>query len=265
MHNLFFLNNNHPHYNQYNHDLSAKSTLEKCWVIFAYLLPGIVFTILVNIKWIHDSLSGLFSLSANQYQFWLLILLTFGWHMLYPVLVLRLKRKYSWKEIMEALSLDQFSVKGFFLITPLFFALVLLLGVPYMKFAFPLVHNFLQSIDWFAIPEHSVFYDYSKIYGFASWQLTLLFIGNFVGEEIYFRGYLMKRSAFLGKHNWWGHSILFSLYHFWQIPMTYALAFIALSFGLFMMWRKNLYELMLLHFMINLFLPIAVQVVEQYF
>nr|WP_299339761.1 CPBP family intramembrane glutamic endopeptidase [Allomuricauda sp.] len=112
-----------------------------------------------------------------------------------------------------------------------------------------------------AIPEYSIFHNYETIYSFAPWQLALLFIGNFLGEEVYFRGYLMKKSAFLGMHNWWVHSVLFTIYHFWQIPMTYALGAISLSFGLLMHWRKNLFELILLHVLINLLMPILAQLI----
>ena len=259
MKNLF--NQPNSTYQKYAEALQAKSVSQKAWVLFNYLLPGILITILINIKRIHDFFIDLFSCSSESYQFWLLIALTFGWHITYPVFMLRIKKGYSWKETAEALSLNRFSVKGFLVTTPLFFLLLLLLAVPYMGAFFPSIHAYLQSIDLIAIPEHSLFYDYQTIYNFAPWQLALLFIGNFVGEEIYFRGYLLKRSSFLGKHNWWIHSLLFTIYHLWQIPMTYALGFISLSFGIYMIWRKNLYELMLLHVLINLLLPVAVQII----
>jgi membrane protease YdiL (CAAX protease family) len=33
-------------------------------------------------------------------------------------------------------------------------------------------------------------------------RTVFLFIGNFLGEELYFRGYLMKKIAFLGNSAW---------------------------------------------------------------
>lgn len=248
------------HYQHFTEALMAKRGFEKAFVIFNYLLPGIVITLLINVKSIHNFFVTAFNLSSENYQFWLLIGLTFGWHLGYPVFMLKIKKKYSWKEVFQALNLDRFSIKGAFLTTPMFFLLVLLFAVPYMGLLFSHINTYLQSIELFTIPEHSIFYDYQTIYSFAPWQLTLLLIGNFLGEEVYFRGYLLKRSAFLGKHNWWIHSILFTIYHLWQIPMTYALGFISLSFGIYMIWRKNLYELIILHILINLILPIAVQI-----
>lgn len=259
MKNLF--NESHPHYHQFEQDLQARTPTQKILTIINYFLPGIVLTLFINVQVIHDYGLRFFQISSASYQFWLLIGLTFGWHIAYPIFMLKVKEGYSWKTTGQALNLDQFSVKGFFLVTPLFFLFVLLFAVPYMGFCFPPIHDFLQSIDLFAIPSHSIFHDYQTIYGFTPWQLGLLFIGNFVGEEIYFRGYLMKKSAFLGKHNWWIHSVLFSAYHLWQIPMTYALGFVSLAFGLGMIWRKNLYELMFLHLLINLLLPVIVQLV----
>lgn len=259
MNNIFKVSN--LQYDEYETDLKAKTGFQKLLVLINYILPGVIMLMLINIKSIHDSFTNYLQISSENFQFWILIGLTFGWHIAYPIFMLKAKYKYTWKQVTEALNLNQFSLKGFFVITPLFFLTVMIFAVPYMGVFFKGIHEFLQSIDVIAIPEHSLFYDYSKIYSLAPWQLGLLFIGNFVGEEIYFRGYLLKKSAFLGIHNWWVHSILFSAYHLWQIPMTYALSFISLSFGLYMLWRKNLFELMLLHLMINLLLPIIVQLV----
>lgn len=259
MKNLF--NKQNCKYQDYCQELEAKNAAQKSLVILNYLLPGVVIALLINVKSIHDFFVNTFQLSSESYQFGLLIALTFGWHMAYPLYMLKIKRGYSWKDTMEALSLDRFSLKGIFFVTPLFFAIVLLFSIPYMGLLFPSIHTFLQSINLIAIPEHSIFHNYQTIYQFAPWQLGLLFIGNIVGEEIYFRGYLMKKSSFLKKHNWWIHSILFTIYHLWQMPMTYALGAISLSFGIYMLWRKNIYELMTLHILINLILPIVVQII----
>jgi len=257
MKNIF--NQSSKHYSHFTKALMAKSTFDKVSVLFNYVLPGIVLTLLINVKTIHDFFVETFHLSSENYQFCLLIALTFGWHLGYPVFRLRIRKGYSWKAVVQALNLDAFSLKGSFLITPFFFVLVLIVAVPYMGLLFSPINTYLQSIELVEIPEHSIFYDYQTMYRFAPWQIALLLLGNFLGEEVYFRGYLLKRSAFLGKHNWWIHGVLFTVYHLWQIPMTYALGFISLSFGLYMIWRKNLYELIMLHLLINLILPVAVQ------
>ena len=81
-----------------------------------------------------------------------------------------------------------------------------------------------------------------------------LFIGNFLGEELYFRGYLMKKSSFLGRANWFVNPLLFALYHLWQIPQTWPLIGLVLAFGLLMRMRKDLYVLVAFHLFVNMWL-----------
>ena len=84
--------------------------------------------------------------------------------------------------------------------------------------------------------------------------MAFLFIGNFLGEELYFRGYLMKKTAFLGRWNWTVNSLLFALYHLWQIPQTWPLIVMVLAFGLLMWLRKDLYVILLFHLFGNMWL-----------
>ena len=77
-------------------------------------------------------------------------------------------------------------------------------------------------------------------------------IGNFLCEELYFHGYLMKKIGFLGAWAWVVNSALFALYHVWQAPTTWALFGLVFFFGLLMQWRKNLYPLIAFHFLVNI-------------
>lgn len=92
------------------------------------------------------------------------------------------------------------------------------------------------------------------LYKFPPFALLLLFIGNFLGEELYFRGYLMKKIAFLGNAAWVVNSLLFATYHFWQIPQTWPLVDLVLTIGLLMQLRKDLYVLVAFHFFIDMWL-----------
>jgi hypothetical protein len=83
-------------------------------------------------------------------------------------------------------------------------------------------------------------------------MMAVFFIGNFVGEELYFRGYLMKKTSFLGGWNWAVNSALFVVYHLWQIPQTWPLIGIGLIFGFYMQWRKDFWSVVVLHLLINL-------------
>jgi membrane protease YdiL (CAAX protease family) len=62
----------------------------------------------------------------------------------------------------------------------------------------------------------------------------------------------MKKSAFLGKLNWIVNSVLFALYHLWQVQQTWPLIWLVLAFGLLMALRKDLYILIAFHFMVNM-------------
>ena len=64
----------------------------------------------------------------------------------------------------------------------------------------------------------------------------------------------MKKIAFLGNAAWTVNSILFAIYHFWQIPQTWPLLGLVLAIGLLMQLRKDLYVLVAFHLFINMWL-----------
>jgi membrane protease YdiL (CAAX protease family) len=72
-------------------------------------------------------------------------------------------------------------------------------------------------------------------------------------EELYFRGYLLPRGAFLGKWAPAVNMLLFSLYHFWS-PWENVARILALTpFVYIVWWKRNVYLAVLVHFIINLF------------
>ena len=98
----------------------------------------------------------------------------------------------------------------------------------------------VQAVPLFHVPRWSIFGgDPAALYAFPPFALALLFIGNFLGEELYYRGYLMKKSGFLGRANWVFNPFLFALYNLWQIPFTWPLIGLVLAFGLLMWLRKR--------------------------
>jgi membrane protease YdiL (CAAX protease family) len=117
------------------------------------------------------------------------------------------------------------------------------------------IENSTTAVPLFRIPSYSIFQDTSEnIYSFPPVALLFLGVGNFLGEELYFRGYLMKKSAFLGKMNWIVNSVLFALYHLWQVQQTWPMIGLALPFGLLMALRKDLYVLIAFHFFANMWM-----------
>ena len=192
-------------------------------------------------------------LSARYLQYVWVLAVTFGWHMLIPFLVLRYVDKLSLRESIAFLGLNRVDWRGLFLVLPVYFVLFALVSLPYQKFVAPVIENWTQSVPLFRIPSYSIFQDTPEnMYSFPPVALLFLGIGNFLGEELYFRGYLMKKSAFLGKLNWIMNSALFAAYHFWQVQQTWPLFGLVLAFGLLMALSKDLYVLIVFHFLVNM-------------
>ena len=138
---------------------------------------------------------------------------------------------------------------------PVFCVGFAIVSVPYMQFVWSPLHRVCQAVPLFHIPAWSIFGGDSRgLYAFPPFALLLLFIGNFLGEELYFRGYLMKKSSLLGRANWFINPFLFALYHLWQIPMTWPLVGLVFAFGLLMWMRKDLYVLIAFHLFVNMWL-----------
>ena len=143
-------------------------------------------------------------------------------------------------------------MKEVFVVAPLCFLASVVLSLPYMMFLYEDFQSWLNTVTLFRIPSHSIFGSYEAFYGAPMLVLIIMLVGNFVGEEVYFRGYLMKKTAFLGKFNWLVNSLLFCIYHLWQIPQSVPLIVPFLFFGLVMQMRKNLYTVIMFHLLFNL-------------
>src|SRR5262249_26470805 len=142
-----------------------------------------------------------------------------------------------------------------FLVLPIYFGLLALVSLPYVRFVAPVIEGWTKSVPIFQIPNYSIFQDTPEnMYSFPPVALLFLGIGNYLGEELYFRGYLMKKSAFLGNLNCVANSVLFALYHLWQVQQTWPMVGLVLAFGLLMALRKDLYVLIVFHFLVNMWL-----------
>jgi uncharacterized protein len=239
-------------YDKYANKFQAKTLLSGAFYISAYLLPGILAYVLVNIEPVHNFFSGILGLNGYNYQYYLFVIFTLSLHMGLPILMLRKYERLNWFEVFEFLSLNRFSFKEILLIAPLAFAMSVLISLPYMMTLYEPFQTWLASVPGLEIPSYSIFANYEAFYGAPAFLMALMLIGNFVGEEIYFRGYLMKKTAFLGRYNWMVNSVLFCLYHLWQIPQTWPLIVPFLFFGLTMQLRKNLYTMIVFHLLFNL-------------
>ena len=233
----------------------AKSAAAKAFYLLMHLLPGILGWSRINANSIFLAQLRLTGLSGRSLQFGWLIVFAFGWHMVTPVLLLRYKGNLTWKQTLEFLGLNRVDLRGLFVVLPVYCALFVLAALPYMQWIWHPLEKWLQSMPGFHIPDYSIFKGGPEgLYSFPPVALLFLFIGNFLGEELYFRGYLMKKIAFLGNAAWIVNSILFAIYHFWQIPQTWPLVGLVLTIGLLMQLRKDLYVMVAFHFFINMWL-----------
>jgi CAAX protease family protein len=244
-----------PIYDHYAAIGQAKCPRAKAFYLLMHLLPGITGWALINVSSIYYAQLRFTGLSGRTLQYVWLLIATFGWHMVVPVLFLRFNDKLTWKQSLQFLGLDRVDLRGLFIVLPVYCALFALAALPYMQFMWNPLERWLQSVPAFQMPAYTIFKGGPEgLYSFPPIALLFLFIGNFLGEELYFRGYLMKKIAFLGNSAWIVNSILFALYHLWQIPQTWPLVGLVLAIGLLMQLRKDLYVLVAFHFFINMWL-----------
>jgi uncharacterized protein len=244
-----------PTYDAWEQTGQARSAAARSCYMVLYLLPGLVAALAINVRPFFEAELRLTHLSPRYLQLAWLLLVTFGWHILSPFLFLRAADRLSFRQSLSFLGLDRIDLRGLLLVLPIFCAVFALVSVPYMQFVWRPLHDVCQGVPLFHIPGWSIFGgDPRGFYAFPAFALLLLFIGNFLGEELYFRAYLMKKSSFLGRANWVVNSLLFALYHLWQIPQTWPLVGLVFAFGLLMRLRKDLYVLVAFHLFINMWL-----------
>ena len=239
-----------PDYERYAARYQARTSPAKFGYLLMHFLPGVFAVVVINIEPVFVTMRDLTGLSGRMYQYVLFILVTYGWHTLLPIVVLMRGDGLSFRETLSYLGLDRVDWKGMLIVLPAIFVPYTLVSIPYFRWVAPALTHWLESVEAFQLPDYSLFKE--GLYDFPPILLLFLLIGNFLGEEVYYRGYLMKKCAFLGRHTWWVTSFLFALYHLWQIPHTWPLMGPAMIFGLVMALRKNLYVVILLHLVLNL-------------
>jgi len=244
-----------PTYDRWERACQPKSAFGKGAYLALYFLPGLLAAVVINVPAVFFAELRITHLSPRYLQFGWLLIITLGWHLLSPFIFLRLFDRLTIRESLSFLGLNRIDLKGLFVVLPVFCCGVALVSVPYMQFVWAPLTALVQSIPLFHVPRWSIFGgDPAGLYAFPPLALALLFIGNFLGEELYYRGYLMKKSSFLGRANWFINPFLFALYHLWQIPFTWPLIGLVFAFGLLMWLRKDLYVLIAFHFFFNMWL-----------
>jgi membrane protease YdiL (CAAX protease family) len=253
-----------PTYDRYAAACQAKSSAAKLFYLLMHLLPGILVYLAINVGSVYRAELHYTGVSGKNLQFGWVMFITFGWHMLVPFLFLLFSDKLTFRQSLEFLGLSRIDLRGLFLVLPVYCAGFAILSLPYMRFLWNPISAWLGTVSAFQIPAYSIFQGGPNgLYSFPPVALFFLFIGNFLGEELYFRGYLLKKTAFLGGAVWIVNSLLFAIYHFWQVPQTWPLLGLVLAFGLLMRLRKDLYLLIAFHLFVNMWLGFGEHSVEQ--
>jgi CAAX protease family protein len=242
-------------YEYYSSKYQAKTAVGKIVYLGLYLLPGILVFVFVNVEPLFRWEMAVTGWSARYVQYAWVLIITFGWHIFVPFMVLRYVDKLTLRESCAFLGLNRVDWRGLLTVLPVFMVGFAVISLPYVKYVAPVIEDWTKTIPLFRIPGYSIFQDTPEnIYSFPSIALLFLGIGNFLGEELYFRGYLMKKSAFLGEANWTVNSVLFAIYHVWQVQQTWPMIGLILLFGPLMKLRKDLWVMVGFHFFVNMWM-----------
>lgn len=229
----------------------AAKTPAKLWLyVFLHLFPGVVAWYAVY-HW-RIPLMDATGMNNRYANLTILATMAFVWHMGFPLLVLKVFERMTWREVWVFLGLHRIDIKGILTTFPLITLAFVVISFPYVKWVHPLIYGWLNQFDAIGIRDwHMLSIGY---YDFPPLVLAFVFIGNFVGEEVYFRGFLQSKLSRL-RYDWVVCAFLFEAYHVWQAPMNWAFFPIAplIPFNILMKLRKSLYSAMLFHIFANLF------------
>lgn len=232
----------------------ALSVKDKIWTIALYFIPGIVatFVLLTFSKGLSTSLG----LSLWFTQILILIIFLFLFQIIIVILNGRFVDKLNLGTLVSSIGLKKTSIKNIFIAILWGGASVATLRLWVSSIGRP-IYMYLQSLPWLAMPDWH--YQMCEKPSYTAVQMTILLIimlgTNVFCEEVYFRGYLFRKTMFLGKWTWLANGLLFIAYHIPQIPITYAIFPVGLAVSGYFAWRKDIYGVMIVHLIINLLLP----------
>ena len=107
--------------------------------------------------------------------------------------------------------------------------------------------------DWFLLYEVDLFSSYQPGVILATMAVCLIvFSLGAIVEEIYFRGYLLPRMAYLGGWAPAANALLFAIYHFWQPYSLLTVFFWVLPIAYATWWKRNLVVGAVAHPLVNI-------------
>ena len=242
------LNRRDPTYDQWAARHQSASSSERWRVVGLHLLPGLWG--LAAVKLMVPALGPITGLSPAWLQLLTLGTMAIGWELAMPFVWLR-RDGLSFRESLEFLGLAKLDWPGILVVAPIATVVFAVLGFPYLGYLYEPVRAWLDQWSIIQMPPWHILY--SGYYNFPALPLLVVFIGNFLGEEVYFRGYLLKRLGFLGSRAWLASNFLFCFYHLWQAPVNWAYLpiFFLIPFAQIMAWRKSLWVTIVVHIMVN--------------
>ena len=108
----------------------------------------------------------------------------------------------------------------------------------------------VETVDWLALPP----WHFQRTDGFTELAPALggfALVANVVCEELWFRGYLQDKVAFLGRLSWIPAGLLFTLYHVFEAPVAYPGVLGGLALAALWALRRDLWSCVLLHALLN--------------
>jgi uncharacterized protein len=176
--------------------------------------------------------------------------MAFTWHIFGTFAYLRWIDKLSFQDSLSYLGLNRWDWKGLYTVLPLAIIVVTLFSTPYEIFIRPSIFEFLNNLPFFHIYDWHI-----QKTGYFTFPLVLIilsFIGAHIGEEIYFRGFLLQKLGDV-RYIWLFNQMLFLAYHFWQAPTTWPGFFMSPfgSIALLVVLRKNLWIAVCFHIFYN--------------
>ncbi len=237
-----------PAYDRWVESHQARTPAERWKVIGLHLLPGAFgwLSVQILVPW----LMPLTGISAAWLQLLTLGTMALAWELTMPFVWLH-QDGLTFRESLEFLGLARVDWAGVLVLAPLATVVFAVLGFPYLAWFYEPVRQWLDQWSVIHMPAWHILY--SGYYNFPLLPLLFVFVGNFLGEEVYFRGYLLKRLGFMGRYSWLASNALFCFYHLWQAPVNWAYLpiFFLVPFAQVMTWRKSLYVTIVIHVLVN--------------
>lgn len=232
----------------------ASTAKEKAWILFLYFIPGMALTIALFTM--ARALTSFLGFSLWFTQILIVLVFLFVLQLFFVYLNARYLDGLSLASIVEGLGLKRFSFVNILLAVAYGIVSLILLNV-YVSHVGRHIYSFLQTIPWLSMPEWH--FQVCAKPEYSSFEMVLLLMAmlgmNVFCEEVFFRGYLFRKSAFLGRATWIVNGLFFIAYHLFQVPLTYAIFPVGLMISGYFAWRKDIYGAMIIHLMINVFLP----------